>query len=391
MSLKASSINGLPIVTLNDGKNINKVKDVIYDGHTNAVKALLIDEKGWFSGAKILLLEDVHSIGKDAVIIKDEDCFVSSDDQSDDNISVIVNDNNFLTKNRVMTESGVDLGRVTDIYFDFPSGNVMAIEVSKGFMNNIGSGTKKVNVLDIITIGKDNLIVRDFTEEVFEIQSQEQGVNKIINDTKVATASIAAATVSKSQEIFEATKSKFDEVVNSQPVQDTMAKTQEIANSTKENIVNSYNSTKEEIQSGRAEEKLKETFNNGKEKVQEFGHNVQDKVSNTYNNTKEDIESGKTEHDIKEKAGETKENIENTANKVKDNVTSKVEEIDHNINNNIDSMNQDLEYEALGKFVQTDVISYNNQLIAKAGEKVTEDMIKKAKETNTLEKLLGNL
>jgi uncharacterized protein YrrD len=159
MTIKASSMGNLPIITINDGKKISKVRDIIYDGQSNQVKALLIDEKGWFKGAKILLLNNINSIGPDAVIIDDEDCFVYSDELNENNTSVIVDDHNFLTKNQVITESGTDLGRVTDLFFEFPSGNVITIEVSKGFLQNMGSGSKHVNILDIVTIGKDSLIV----------------------------------------------------------------------------------------------------------------------------------------------------------------------------------------------------------------------------------------
>lgn len=387
MSLKASTVNGLAIVTMEDGKNVNKVKDIIYDGETNEVKALLIDEKGWFKGAKILMLSDIESIGKDAVIIKNEDCFVNSSDQNDGNISVIVDDNNFLTKNRVLTESGVDLGRVTDLYFEFPSGEVTAIDVSKGFLQNLASGTKKLNLSDI-TIGKDNLIVKDFNEEEFEIQSQEMGLNKVINDTKSATTSIAAATIAKSQEIAEATKSKFDEVVNSEPVQNTINKAQELTNTAKENISNTYNSAKEEVQSGRAEDKIKESFNTGKEKIQEMGNKVQDKVSNTYNDTKEDFESGKMEHDNKKMLEETKENIEET-----------VSDVNHKINKESDDMGRELESKmdnkmkerAIDKVVTYDVFDNKGNNVAHAGDIVTESTIMKAEKYGALEKLLKNL
>jgi sporulation protein YlmC with PRC-barrel domain len=53
MTIKASSMGNLPIITINDGKTISKVRDIIYDGQTNQVKALLIDEKGFYTGAKI--------------------------------------------------------------------------------------------------------------------------------------------------------------------------------------------------------------------------------------------------------------------------------------------------------------------------------------------------
>lgn len=377
MSIKASSLHNLQIVTLTDGKNVDKVKDVIYDGQSNKVKALLIDEKGWFKGAKILLLSDVTSIGTDAVTIENHDCFISSDDQTDDNISVIVNDNNFLSKNRVMTESGVDLGRVTDIYFEFPSGTVTAIEVSKGFMQNILSGKKSINVSDIITVGKDNLVVSDVTEEDFD--SQQQGLQKVANEAKTTTASIAAATFSKTQEMVEIAKSKIDEVVKSKPVQDGIVKTQEIANNAKDKVMDTFKDAKDEIQSGRAEEKIKNTFNDTKQKTVELGENVQDKVSHLNSDTKDDIKSSQTELNTSEDIELNKENHE----KVTNNEQYFGDELseDHNL----------LLNNAIGKTVQTEIVNDENYIVAEVGDVVTEELILEATDHNVLDKLLVSI
>jgi uncharacterized protein YrrD len=307
MTIKASSIGNLPIITINDGKNISKVRDIIYDAKTNSVKALLIDEKGWFKGAKILLLKDINSIGNDAVTIEDEDCFINSDDQHDNNISVIVDEDNFLTKNRVLTQSGTDLGRVTDLFFDFPSGEVLTIEVSKGFMQNMGSGAKNINVLDIITMGQDNIMVKDFTEEVFEMQGNEQGVNKLINDTKDTATSI-----------IDAAKQKIDEVVHSKPGQDTVAKTKEVAGNVRDKVFNAYEDTKDSIESGEVEQKLSDTMKEGKVKAQELGRKVHDKISDTYDHTAEEIEASDAKAELDAKIHQTKKELKNAMKESKD-------------------------------------------------------------------------
>lgn len=194
-NIKANSAIGLQVTTIKEGKNIYKVKDVVYDGKLNKVTALVVDEKGWFNNAKIIQIQDITSIGHDAVLIEDETKVINANDSHKGDTSAIANDDNFLTKNEVLTEGGTNLGRVTDIYFDFPSGSVDAIEVSQGIIKNILSGTKKVNITDIITVGDSNLIVKDFTEDKFDHQGEEQGLTKVFSDTK-SVVSDAATTVS---------------------------------------------------------------------------------------------------------------------------------------------------------------------------------------------------
>jgi uncharacterized protein YrrD len=318
MSIKASMIANMPIITLNNGESIYTVKDIIYDSQSNVVKALLIDEKGWFKGAKILLLSDIEAIGKNAVTIKDKSCCISSDDQNNNNISLIVDDTNYLTKNRVITENGDELGRITDLYFEFPSGKVMDIEVSRGFLQDIRTGIKNVNILDIITIGKDYLIVKDNEE-----QSQDQGISKMVDDTKDNVSNIVNAGLSKSEEIAEVTKDQFDEAVKSKNVQNVISKTKEVVTNIKEKVSKAINGTKSNIETGQAQEQVKKTSENGKQKVEETEENLLDKE------TKVDFEEGNIEVDINHRYNPhyevvnkiqkiSKENAENTKENTKE-------------------------------------------------------------------------
>ena len=71
--LKGNNILGLKVIAIKNGKKINKVEDIIYNPKENKVKALLIDESGWFEDAKVILLQNIKSIGRDAVLIESED------------------------------------------------------------------------------------------------------------------------------------------------------------------------------------------------------------------------------------------------------------------------------------------------------------------------------
>jgi uncharacterized protein YrrD len=296
MTIKASSMGNLPIITLNDGKTISEVTDIIYDGQTNEVKALVIDEKGWFKGAKILRLQDINSINKDAVIVENEDCFVYYDALNNDHRSVIVDHDNFMTKNQVITESGTDLGRVTDLYFDFPSGEVLTMEVSKDFTQNLTSGTKNINILDIVTISPDNLVVKDFTEKHSEVQAQNQAANKGIHDISDEASDLVTSAMAKALEFANAAKSKIDEVVHSKSMQDTMAKTKEVATNVAGIVTSTYSDAKDKVESGKAKQQLDDSMID----------------------TLEHIESAEAEADIDGKIHETKKELKNAIKESKE-------------------------------------------------------------------------
>jgi uncharacterized protein YrrD len=292
MSIKASVIGNLPIISLNNGENIHKVKDVIYDSKTNEVKALLIDEKGWFKGAKVLMLSDIASIGKDAITIKDSSCCVSSDDKTDDKGAIMIDDHNFITKNRVVTVSGNEIGRVSDIYFDFPSGAVTQIEVSEGLIENITTGNKTIHVSDIVTIGKDHIIVID----QYHNSEQRPMINNPSNehkddteDTKAKIQQGAETAMAKTQEMAEEVKSKIDEAVASKPMQDAISKTQEVAMSIKDNIVNTYQKTKQKLNSNQTAVDAKDNIHSVKEILQDTEDKAEHKINRLIDSNKKSI------------------------------------------------------------------------------------------------------
>lgn len=175
MSIKANDVINLPVITKVDGREIFKVRDVVYNPFKNKVSALVVDEGGWFSGAKVIMIDDVESIGKDAVVVEHDYKAIAAED-ANEFISAATSDENFLTKDEVMTEGGTRLGRVTDVYFDLPGGIVDSLEVSQGWLAGIASGNKKVRVDHIVTVGDKYIIVREGADSDVQEQAQTQGI-----------------------------------------------------------------------------------------------------------------------------------------------------------------------------------------------------------------------
>lgn len=68
--LKGKNIVGLKVLSLDTGEFLDDVDELIFDPKEHKVKAFVVDEGGWFSDAKIILFNDVKSIGKDAITIE---------------------------------------------------------------------------------------------------------------------------------------------------------------------------------------------------------------------------------------------------------------------------------------------------------------------------------
>lgn len=178
MLIKANDVIGLKVITLETGKEVAKVQDVVYDPRDNMVKALVIDEGGWFSDAKVILFEDIKSIGEDAVIIESEEKVRTASEVSS-RVANIAREEQNLTKTKIITEEGDELGSVSDIIFDSKTGKVEEFEVSQG-AQNLASGKKTIRVNNIITVGEDATIVSGVSKQVVEQQAQQQGIQGAI-------------------------------------------------------------------------------------------------------------------------------------------------------------------------------------------------------------------
>lgn len=180
MLIKATDIIGLKVLTLQEGKEIEEVDDIIYDPLENKIKALLVDPGGWFSDAKVVLFKDIKSIGKDEILVNSQDAVAKASDVSE-RISGIAKENKHLTHTKIVTEDGKKLGKVSDVYFDDKTGEVIEFEVTQGGLFDLASGKKKLHISDIITVGEDATIVRGYTQEEVKQQAQTQGLQGALN------------------------------------------------------------------------------------------------------------------------------------------------------------------------------------------------------------------
>ena len=178
-TIKASDIIGLKVVTLNDGKELHSVQDLLFDPQENVVRALLINIGGWFSNDKVLMLRDIHSIGKDAVVIQSERLLTSAN-RVPKPVTTVAKGEKYLNSRTIITEGGTNMGKISDMDFDPKTGNVIAFEVTPNTLVTTQSGKKYIKIEDIITVGKNATIVKDSTTS-----TDETGMNDVLENTKL--------------------------------------------------------------------------------------------------------------------------------------------------------------------------------------------------------------
>src|SRR5581483_3844926 len=159
--MTASQINGLPVVTVRSGEDVAEVRDVIYDPEAGRLVGLTLNKRGFFSGRRreVLPAEEIHAIGRDAVMVLDEHSLVAPDDAPDE-LAHPAGDRNVLG-NDVLTEGGVSLGVVRDLALLVGgTGEVVGYRIERA-----AGGAAYIPLPAQLAVSGAALVVPDLTED----------------------------------------------------------------------------------------------------------------------------------------------------------------------------------------------------------------------------------
>jgi uncharacterized protein YrrD len=123
--LRGTDIVGLPVVTL-AGDDIAEVRDVLFDAQSGHVLGFTLNKRGRLAGRmkEVLTREQVRALGPAAVMVPAEvELGAPSAAAGGEPRGDVIAD-------RVMTDSGVQVGTVTDVVIDTADGSVVGFEVA---------------------------------------------------------------------------------------------------------------------------------------------------------------------------------------------------------------------------------------------------------------------
>ncbi len=243
MLVKASKVIGLPVFTINDGRKIENIEDVIYDPIQNRIEALLTEKGGWFSEARVILFDDLEGIGEDAALITSPNQ-IKKISEVEKHIEMIAKNDTYLTNTKIITEDGLELGRVSDIYFNSATGRVEEFEVSQGTIRNFKKGKKRVKISDIVTVGQDATIVR-ITKQQEEMLLREK--QKVGAENPPAGSDQSGA--GGEYDIKPINASKIQQETK-KPIEEVKSKVQEVKDNLKPQITKVELSKKDEVVKG---------------------------------------------------------------------------------------------------------------------------------------------
>jgi|GEM_PF-2111463 len=352
MLVKANAVIGLKVIAVKRGKHIADVKDIIYDPQEHRVKAFLIQPAGWFSDARIILFEGIKSIGKDAVMVESEEVIRRASDGGE-RVARIVGDDKYLTKEKIITENGTHLGQVNDLYFDSKTGRVESFEVVNDILHDFRQGKKRIEIGDVVTIGEDAVIVKNYLDEeyVANIKDQEEKTEK---EQKIKTVADLNGAVSES--VSAAMKQVLDAISEAAK----MPTSQDI---------------KKKI--GKTKKKSLSIIDGADEQIKRFKEQLRRKIRKIRNDSNIKIAVNALERKVAEARKEVEKSCQETLKCTKINQTRDI----------FASRKRDV----VGKYLTKNLLLSTDEILAKRGDMITHNLLKKAQNQGLLEQVLINV
>lgn len=156
--MNAKSLIGMTVFAIEGGKNLGTVERLLFSPEEMRITSLvvtpvagLLDEP---EGQKILPTSHVNAIGQDAITIESESLLETAVDGEVPAGTVAFDE---IEKEKVITESGDDVGELSSLDFNQDDFRLDFLEVGRGFL----SGASLITVDKIVSIGEDVIVVRD--------------------------------------------------------------------------------------------------------------------------------------------------------------------------------------------------------------------------------------
>lgn len=128
--LKGSELINRLLITRDGGEQVGKVHDLVVDQKGSQVLGLMVDEKGLFSGARVVRWAAILSVGVDAIVIDSKTSVVKASEVPD--MKDVLDRDNVLADVHIRTTDGRDLGKFEAFYVDEKSGKILGYELSGG-------------------------------------------------------------------------------------------------------------------------------------------------------------------------------------------------------------------------------------------------------------------
>ncbi|KNZ68595.1 PRC-barrel domain-containing protein [Thermincola ferriacetica] len=196
---RSGELLGLAIISLNDGKEVGKVNDLIINPEEGAVECLVVDDGTRYLGVRVLPSKFIIGVGEYAVTIESATAITTLDDLPD--LSDLLEKNVKVIGTKVLTKKGKLIGTVSEFYVDEENeGKIVACEFTAPKSNE----PKIVPADGVVTFGKDVLVVVEDVDKLLTDKKTFSGLAE--PDAQVPAGSAQETEEQQDEDNSEATR-----------------------------------------------------------------------------------------------------------------------------------------------------------------------------------------
>jgi len=400
---RSAELIGLPIMSIEEGIELGKVKDIIIHPQKKEINSLVIEDNSWWKEAKIISFGLIRGIEETITVINSSSVVTIS---SLPEVERMLENKVSVVDSNVITCSGKLIGRIQEYFIDKKTGNIEAYLLTEQKILPDYYGDLLLPKNCITTLGKKVVVVADevvqyakkFTEVEKEISEEESWeptlaaeVNNYQTDFKFKkeeSSQDVDTTIAEVEKLLEETKARSqspesrEQVIREQAIVDKLSPPADIVFEDKEKDIKKEESDELSKLISSLDEELTKKSEEKKQKTEEELAPIntaetaetitaKEEIPLIPETTKEKTEDKKIKPEIKPGA-EVKEKPATETPKKPD--LSKIFE-------------ERIKKTTLGKKAIKKIIAADASVIINEGEEITEEVIAKAKVANKLMEL----
>lgn len=147
---------GLPIISITEGRELGLSKSLLIDAEHGSIAAIIIEDKDWYRGVKLLPYMSVVAIGHDAITITSSEDILTLDDAVE--YEPFLDQNIHVVGTKAITKGGTIQGVVSDIYIDDNGKIAKVVLTTKGEAKEKET-PKEISSEEISIFGKEVTII----------------------------------------------------------------------------------------------------------------------------------------------------------------------------------------------------------------------------------------
>ncbi|MBS4024210.1 MAG: PRC-barrel domain-containing protein [Clostridia bacterium] len=157
---KGRTVIGLAVLEEKEGHRLGKVIDVLYSGDEGKILGIMVETEGIsLPEMRFIQFPTIIKLTEEAVFVEGKDALLAPQclkNNEETSYSAAL-----LSGQHIYSELGKEKGTIKDVLLDFTLGKVEGYQISTGLISDLISGRNVIPVGNVITMGKDMIIVKD--------------------------------------------------------------------------------------------------------------------------------------------------------------------------------------------------------------------------------------